>query len=215
MKRTLALTAAALATTLTLAACGGGDDTATPAASGGGSSSSSSSSEEATPAEAEFSEADVMFAQMMIPHHAQAVQMSDVLLAKDGVGDDVRGLAEQIKAAQAPEIELMAGWLEDWGAEVPPMDGMAMGGESGGMDMGGEMNGMMSPEDMQALEDATGTDAARLFLEQMTAHHEGAVEMAGAEVDGGTSPEAIELAETIVETQQAEIQEMQDLLAGL
>lgn len=209
MKRTLALTAAALATTLTLAACGGGDDAATPAAG-----DESSSSAEATPAEGDFAEADVMFAQMMIPHHAQAVQMSDMLLAKEDVDDDVSELAEEIKAAQAPEITQMSGWLQGWDAEVPPTDGMATDGGMDGTDMGG-MNGMMSPEDMQALEDATGTEAAQLFLEQMTVHHEGAVEMAQAEVEGGTHPEAIELGETIIETQQEEIEEMQDLLADL
>lgn len=206
MKRTLALTAAALATTLTLAACGGGDDAATPAAG-----DESSSSAEATPAEGDFAEADVMFAQMMIPHHAQAVQMSDMLLAKEDVDDDVSELAEEIKAAQAPEITQMSGWLQGWDAEVPPTDGMAM---EDAMDMGG-MNGMMSPEDMQALEDATGTEAAQLFLEQMTVHHEGAVEMAQAEVEEGTNPAAIELGETIIETQREEIEEMQDLLADL
>ncbi len=206
MKRTLALTAAALATTLTLTACGGGDDAATPAAG-----DESSASAEAAPAEGDFAEADVMFAQMMIPHHAQAVQMSDMLLAKEDVDDDVSELAEEIKAAQAPEITQMSGWLQGWDAEVPPTDGMAM---EDGTDMGG-MNGMMSPEDMQALEDATGTEAAQLFLEQMTVHHEGAVEMAQAEVEEGTNPEAIELGETIIETQQEEIEEMQDLLADL
>lgn len=77
----------------------------------------------------------------------------------------------------------------------------------------GSMNGMMSPEDMAALEEATGTEASRLFLEQITEHHTGAVEMAQAEVDRGTNPEAKELAETIIETQQKEIEEMQDLLA--
>jgi uncharacterized protein (DUF305 family) len=209
MKRTLALTAAALATTLTLAACGGSDDSATT----GSPSDSPSSSAEASPATGEFSEADVMFAQMMIPHHAQAVDMSDTLLAKDDVDDDVRELAEQIKAAQEPEIQEMTGWLEDWDAEVPSTDGMDMGGDMAGMDHSG--GGMMSPEDMAALEDATGAEAARLFLEQMTEHHTGAVEMARTELDEGTSPEAKDLAQIIIDTQEAEIEEMEDLLADL
>ena len=206
MKRTLALTAAAVATTLPLAACGGNDDTAMPGMSG--DSASSSSSESASAASGEFTGADVMFAQGMIPHHAQAVEMSDVLLAKDDVDEDVRALAEQIKAAQAPEIEQMTGWLEGWDAEVPSMDGMDMGTDD-------SMNEMMSPEDMQALEDATGTEASRLFIEQMTEHHDGAIEMAQTELDEGTDPEAKELAQTIIDTQQAEIEEMQELLAGL
>lgn len=205
MKRTLALAAATVAATLTLAACGSDDATT-------GSSGDSNASAEATPAEGDFADADVMFAQMMIPHHQQAVEMSDIILAEDDVDGDVLELAEQIKAAQAPEITQMTGWLEGWDAEVPSMGGMD-GME--GMDSGGEMYGMMSPEEMQSLEGADGADGSRLYLEQMTAHHEGAVEMAQAEVDGGTNPEAIELAETIIETQQDEIGQMQDLLADL
>ncbi|MDQ3664738.1 MAG: DUF305 domain-containing protein [Actinomycetota bacterium] len=155
----------------------------------------------------EHNDADVNFAQDMIPHHAQAVEMSDLLLAKDGVDPDVADLAEQIKASQGPEIETMSGWLEDWEEDVPSTD----------MDMGdmGQMDGMMSPDEMRELEDAAPADASRLFLEQMTEHHEGAIEMAGLEVEDGSSPEAIELAESIVESQQAEVERMDDLLSDL
>ena len=81
-----------------------------------------------------------------------------------------------------------------------------------GMDHGG---GMMSEDDMQALEDATGADASRLFLEQMIQHHEGAVEMAQEEVDNGQNSDAVALAETIIEAQTTEIATMKDLLATL
>ncbi|MGN8552475.1 UNVERIFIED_CONTAM: DUF305 domain-containing protein [Microbacterium sp. SLM126] len=151
---------------------------------------------------AEFDSADVMFAQMMIPHHEQAVEMSDVLLEKDGIDEDVTALAERIKAAQQPEIELMEEWLDDWEAEMP-MDGMDHG------------DGMMSQGDMDALEDATGDEASALFLEQMIEHHEGAIIMAEGEVGAGQNPDAVALAEKIIDDQTAEIEEMEQLLAGL
>lgn len=145
----------------------------------------------------------------MIPHHAQAVEMSDIVLAKDGVDPEVAQLAEEIKAAQAPEIETMTGWLEDWEEEVPPTTGMEdMEGES-------SMDGMMSAQDMVDLEAAPGEQASRLFLEQMTEHHTGAVDMAEQEVQDGEYADAISLAETIIETQQAEILQMEELLARM
>ena len=110
--------------------------------------------------------------------------------------------AEQIKAAQGPEIELMESWLDEWGT---PM------GDMGGMDHGG----MMSDTDMQALEDATGAEASRLFLEQMIVHHEGAIEMAQDEVDNGQNPDVITLAENIIASQTTEISTMEDILVTL
>ena len=220
----LLLPAAALAAALTLSACGG-DDMAGTSGMDSSSSSSSSTSEPATGEEAsgDFNDADVTFAQMMIVHHTQANMMSDTLLAKDGVDERVTALAESIKAEQAPEIDQMTTWLEQWGAEVPATDEAAMdmaaeGGMAGleGMDHSmGAMPGMMSTEDMAALEGAAGPEASALFLEQMTEHHTGAIEMAQTEIDGGSNSDAISLAETIVESQEAEVQEMQDILTSL
>ncbi|RXZ71450.1 DUF305 domain-containing protein [Agromyces albus] len=152
------------------------------------------------PADAAFNSADVMFAQMMIPHHEQAVEMSEMLLAKDGIDEQVRDLATQIKDAQQPEIDLMREMLSEWGEDDSAM---------GGMDDGG----LLSDEEMAALEDATGADAARLFLEGMTVHHEGAIEMAEAEVSDGENAEAKELADAIIAAQTDEIAVMQELLA--
>ncbi|SEE24247.1 DUF305 domain-containing protein [Ruania alba] len=147
-------------------------------------------------------DADVMFAQMMIPHHEQAIEMSELVL-ENGSGDaEVTSLAEDIMAAQGPEIEQLDTWLEDWGAE-PMADEMA------GMDHG---DGMMSEEDMAALDSASGTEADELFLEQMIVHHEGAVQMAQGEVEDGENADAIALAEQIIEAQNIEITLMQDLL---
>jgi len=200
--------ALALAVGLTLAACGTNDDSGHDMTGTGGPSSSSDAPSD-TATDAPFNAADVMFAQMMLPHHEQAIEMSDALLAKDGVSPELVDLAEQIKAAQGPEIDTLTGWLDDWGAD--PEAGADLGHGTQGTQ---GMAGMMSAEDMRALEDATGTDAERLFLEQMVAHHEGAVEMAQAEVSGGRHAGAVETARSVVDTQTAEIQQMRDLLAS-
>lgn len=197
--RTTLTAATALVAALTLAGCATGQQNqteATPAAS-------------SPAAEAEFNDADVMFAQMMIPHHEQAIEMSDSLLEKDGVDEQVRDLAQQIKDAQQPEIDQMKDWLDAWGEDEL--------GDVGGMDhdMGGMGDGMMSDEDMAQLEDASGAEASRLFLEQMILHHEGAIQMAEYQVQEGENPDAVALAERIVEDQTEEIATMQDLLATI
>ncbi|WP_338419471.1 MULTISPECIES: DUF305 domain-containing protein [Cryobacterium] len=147
------------------------------------------------------------FAQMMIPHHEQAVQMSDDLLAKDGIEQSVIDIATEIKAAQEPEIAQLKDWLAAWGEDESSMSGMD--------GMGGGSDGMMSDNDMMALQDASGVEASTLFLEQMTVHHEGAVAMAQLEIDDGENADAQAMAATIVKTQTAEIAVMAELLASL
>ena len=171
------------------AACGGDDD-------------SDASSD--TTQQVDHNEADVEFAQGMIPHHEQAVEMAQ-LAASRAQAPEVKELAAQIEAAQDPEIETMTGWLEDWGESVEAEGGM-------GMDGGG---GLMSEEQMMSLEEATGSAFDRLFLEQMTEHHEGAIEMAEKELDEGQFPEALDLARTIRDTQREEVQTMEGLLASV
>lgn len=163
-------------------------------------------------AQGEVSRADLMFTMMMIPHHAQAVEMSDLILAKNDIDPAVRELAEQIKDAQAPEIELMESWLEEWG--MPSSGGMDADGMGGmeGMDHG---DGMMSQEDMDALAAAEGDEASRLYLEQMIVHHDGAIDMAEEVVEDGTDPEVRALAESIITSQAAEIVTMRELLERL
>lgn len=233
MKRTMTLTALALASALTLTACGTGAQdenagaeasatatssapaatpaataTATPSATESATSSATGSAEEVS---AEHNDADVMFAQMMIPHHQQAVEMSEMLLAKDDVPAEVAAFAQKVIDAQGPEIERMNAMLTAWGQDPVDTDGMD-GME--GMDHGG-MSGMMSEEDMTALDQAQGTEAARLYLEQMTAHHKGAVDMAKDEVEDGQNPQAVQLAEQVIADQEAEITEMQQMLDKL
>ena len=173
--------------------------------------SSAAPSAAKTPASGPQNAADVMFAQGMIPHHEQAVKMSDLMLAKPDTDPRVLALARQVTEAQAPEITRMTGWLEGWGFKVMPMDdGMDHSGHAGS-----GMDGMMSEKDMEELETASGAEASRLFLEGMVKHHGGAVEMAQTEISKGENPEAIKLAETIVVSQHQEITVMRDLLTQL
>ena len=219
MKRTTALSTLALASALALTGCGTGADeqdtgtsaeTAAPATAAPETPSTTSASEE--PIAEEHNDADVMFAQMMVPHHEQAVEMSETLLAKEEVPAEVADFAQQVIDAQGPEIERMNAMLEAWGQE-PMMESGGMEGMDHGSGAG--MSGMMSEEDMQALEDAQGTEASRLYLEQITAHHEGAVEMARDQVEQGQNPQAVALAQDVIEAQEAEITEMEGLLQGL
>ena len=198
MKKDKALAATLLAATLALTGCAAGTD---PGAGSGMDHGSMSASAESSPDDAaEHGPADTMFAQMMIPHHEQAVEMSEIMLAKDGLDPRILDLANKIKAAQAPEIATMTEWLGAWGEPVEA--------ES----MGHSMEGMMTDEDLDALDSAKGDAAAELFLTRMIEHHEGAVEMAENQVAEGSNPEAVALAEQVVEDQQAEIKAMQEML---
>lgn len=194
--RITAAVALFLAGTLALAGCAPAEQADPADHSGMGHSTSDAPTGDAN-------DADAMFASMMIVHHDQAVEMSDIVLAKDDVDPRVSDLAERIKAAQGPEIEQLQGWLDDWGVDAD---------DAGEMDHG---DGMMSDDDLAALEAAPGPDASKLFLEQMILHHEGAVEMAEAQIADGENADAVALAQDIVDAQTAEISEMKDILATL
>lgn len=168
--------------------------------------------------EQSHNEADMTFARDMIPHHEQAIVMSDIILAKQGIDPRVTQLAEQIKAAQGPEIDTMRQWLDQWGA--PASSGPDMGGEGhNGHDMGGDMDhaemGMLTDAQLEQLRQAQGVDAARQFLDGMIAHHEGAVRMAQTQLDTGQAPDATGLAREIIDTQQREIATMKEILGSL
>ncbi len=166
----------------------------------------------------EHNDADVTFASDMIRHHAQALAMVDLTLERP-LTPQVQTLAEDIRDAQAPEIEAMADWLTSWGEEVPATmrDHASSGHDTGedSQDMPHEtMPGMMSAEDMEALESATDDEFQDMWLEMMIEHHEGAVEMAEAEQEDGRFEAAVELAGQIIEAQNAEIATMNDLLGS-
>ena len=204
MKISTFAVAAAHAATLGHAGCAPGTGTPGGSTHGADHGSPSAMSSMMPDANADHNQADIMFAQMMIPHHAQAVEMSDIVLAKPDLPAEVAALATRIKDAQAPEIETMTGWLKAW--NVPTM----MPDHSGD-----GMSGMVDAEGLEKLKAAQGTEAARLFMEQMTEHHEGAINMAKQEIGAGKYPDAIQLARDIVTAQEAEIAEMKKLLAAL
>jgi uncharacterized protein (DUF305 family) len=168
-------------------------------------------------AAASASTADVSFAQLMIPHHQQAVQMADLALTTAN-SPDVKRLAEQIKAAQGPEITKMESWLAGWGADdqMHGMDPSApANGDMGGMDMGGlSASGMMSRQDLDTLSTAAGADFDRMWLQMMIAHHRGAVIMAQQVLDTTSNPDVKGLAQAVVDGQTTEIDTMQQLLAS-
>jgi uncharacterized protein (DUF305 family) len=142
----------------------------------------------------------------MIPHHQQALDMAKLVPSR-AANAKVVDLASRIETAQDPQIQRLRGWLTHWGAEVPtssPMPGMDHGG--------GSMPGMMTAQDMGQLEHATGAEFDRLWMTMMIKHHQGAIDMAKAELDKGASPDAKALAQNITDAQQAEITEMQGLL---
>jgi uncharacterized protein (DUF305 family) len=196
-----------VAAPVVLAACGG-DDSAT-----GSTTTAQAASGTPTTAPpsggAVHNSIDVAFAQGMIPHHAQAVEMSE-LAATNTSDPEVQALAAEIIAAQGPEIALMTEWLTAWGAEVP--DPGASMDENMELAGGMMMSGMISDADLDRLRSARDAEFDRLYLELMIQHHEGAIEMAQQELDGGDSPEATALAQRIIDTQQAEITRMEQLL---
>lgn len=173
---------AVLTATLLLASCSGTEEASTPP---------------------EFNDADVVFAQSMIPHHEQAVEMS--LLADDRAGDEVRELADEIEAAQGPEIERLNGMLESWGEE-PAGDTDGTGQEG--------MAGMMTGEEMAELTEAEGDAFDAMFLDMMIVHHEGAIDMAQDQLDDGSNAEATELARAVMDAQESEIEQMTGMLDG-
>ena len=200
--RRAALGTTALAAALVLAACGSdnGSDT------GSGTQTSASAGAEDTAGA--HNDQDVSFAQGMIPHHQQAIQMSK-MAASQASSTEVKDLAARIEKAQDPEIETMSGWLKSWGEDVPSsMPGMDHGGHSGSSDM----PGMMDTEDMDELMKASGKGFDTMFLTMMVEHHEGAVEMATTEKDKGRYGPAEKLAGDIITAQNAEIEEMNKLL---
>lgn len=197
MKKYLAALVAAASLTAVVAGCSQ-DSTGHGGMDMGGASAPG----DATALPDGVAEADVTFAQSMIPHHEQAVEMSRRVLA-EGADPRVRDLATRIEAAQAPEIEMMSGWLDEWGRPTT------------GDDSHRSMDGMMNDDEMSRFGAATGEDLDRMFLEMMIRHHEGAVAMAEEQIDDGTDADAIALATAIAAAQRAEIEEMDALLASL
>jgi uncharacterized protein (DUF305 family) len=142
----------------------------------------------------EFSPSDINFAEMMIPHHEQAIEMSEIAF-KNTMNSEVLQLAQEIKEAQAPEIDLMMSWA-----------GVKVSTHAGHM-----MDGMLSEDELNALRAATGAEFDRLFLQGMIKHHQGAIEMA-MDVKNSNSMVVADLSAAIIKQQEIEITRMEELL---
>jgi uncharacterized protein (DUF305 family) len=204
LRRRLAVAGVVASGALLLAACG---DDSMPGMNHGSSSSAPAESGDSTGAGA-FNDADVTFAQGMIPHHQQALEMSELA---DGRASDpeIKKLVQQIEDAQDPEIKTMQGWLKAWGK--PESAGMDHGAGHGG----GDMPGMMSDDDMKKLEAAKDTDFDREFARLMIEHHNGAIEMARTEQKDGRNAGAKKLATAVIKGQSAEVAQFNKILDRL
>lgn len=182
------------ASTLLFTACSGSSDSAT-----------SETLPQVDAASADFNDADVVFAQGMIPHHSEALAMAEMALSPDAqASPEVQAIAAQIQAAQDPEIEQMTNMLGAWGQplDMPGMDDMdGMEGMEG-------MEGTMSAEEMAALATLSGPEFDAAWASAMIVHHEGAVSMAQTVKASGSNSDVLALAEAVIVGQQAEIDQM-------
>ncbi|MEU6014845.1 DUF305 domain-containing protein [Streptomyces sp. NPDC047515] len=215
LRRTLAAVGTVAALALTLAACGSSESSKSDSSSMPGMDhGSGSAAASATPGGA-FNAADVEFAQQMIPHHQQAIEMAK--LADGRAADpEIKVLAAAIEKAQDPEISTMKGWLKSWGEPLPAASSSM--GDMPGMDHGSNgsgMPGMMSDKDMSGLEAAKGKDFDKKFAQLMIGHHKGAVTMAETERKNGGNADAKKLADAVITAQTAEIEKMNKIIARL
>ena len=186
MQRRLSAPAAFIALSFSLSGCAEGVSLLTPVA--------------VVEEQGAFSDSDVMFAQMMIPHHEQAIEMSEIALdPASGASAAIQDLAIRIRDAQDPEIELMKGFLVTWGSPVTPEDGV---------DHSSMMEGMLTVEELDELAGLQGPEFDVRWAQAMIAHHKGAVAMAEDVLADGKNAETRKLAEEIIANQQSEIDEL-------
>lgn len=179
-------------------------------------------------------EADVLFMQGMLVHHAQALVMT-ALVSERSSSQDIRLLAQRIELSQGDEMRLMERWLSERGAAVPAtgatMDHGAMGHHPapapdphaghGAMEPSAEappMHGMLSEAQLEALRAARGRDFDRLFLQGMIQHHTGAIDMVQelfASPGSGQEEEIFTFASHVEADQNIEIRRMQGMLGSM
>ncbi|WP_336084487.1 DUF305 domain-containing protein [Nocardia sp. SSK8] len=194
--RTLVLAATAAAAALVATACGDDIGGSTPSTVAPTTTSSATAG-----ARTDFNDADVTFLQMMYPHHAQAVEMAQLVPSRTQ-NPELLALATQVEQAQAPEMAQITTLLTAFGEPAPSAGGHG----------GHDMPGMMTDAQMSALEAARDAEFDRQWLEMMIDHHEGAVDMAKTELEAGVNPESRQLATAIVADQEAEIATMRGML---
>ena len=196
MSRKNRITAALVTGTLLFTACGGESHNMSDMSTG-------STNTDVTGSERGFNDADVMFAQMMIPHHEQALELADMALDPTLMASEqVKALASQIKAAQDPEIDVMTQWLTEW--DQPLMDMSE--------DHSMTMEGMLSIDELGALGQMSGEEFDQAWVSAMIAHHKGAIKMADTVKAEGESALVQELADAIIQAQRSEIDTLELLL---
>ena len=190
------ITAALVTGTLLFTACGGESHNMSDMSTG-------STNTDVTGSESDFNDDDVMFAQMMIPHHEQALELADMALDPTLMASEqVKALASQIKAAQDPEIDVMTQWLSEW--DQPLMDMSE--------DHSMTMEGMLSIDELSALGQMSGEEFDQAWVSAMIAHHKGAIKMADTVKAEGKSAPVQELADAIIQAQKSEIDTLELLL---
>lgn len=175
----------------------------------------------AHPTEPGHSHADVAFAAEMAPHHQQGLALVD-LVGDRRVSAGLADLVERIAAEQSAEIDDMEAWLTAWDEEPSTapehtLDDGALSERAATGAMQGLMRSRMGPwalgaEDLAGLDDCTSAQFEERWLRMMITHHQGAISMARHEIAQGDYPPALALAEQVIVTQQAEIEEMRQLL---
>ncbi|MFD6195259.1 MULTISPECIES: DUF305 domain-containing protein [Mycobacteriaceae] len=203
-----AILAGAAAAVLILSACSSdkkGDETKSEHSGHSGMSGMTTTldTNPATAPASDHNDADVTFAQQMIMHHQQAVEMSKLTEGRTA-NPAVLELANNIETAQQPEIDTFTEWLKNWGQPLMPE----------GHDPAGHMPGMVDTPVLDRMKTLNGEVFDQLWLQSMIAHHQGAVAMSNAELSGGQYPSAKQLAQQIIDNQQPEIDTMQGLLKG-
>jgi uncharacterized protein (DUF305 family) len=206
--RKLRAAAAATALSLVLVACGQNDEPTTDPATEPATDPDPTADPDPTTeptADAQANAADVEFVQGMVPHHEDAIEMSELVFDRTERPELIE-LAEEIIDVQDAEIDQLRSMLDRMGSEEMPMNDMD------GMDHGAM--GMMDEQDMQELRGLEGEAFERRFLEGMIRHHEGAIDMAEQARARGDDPEVAELADDVVAAQQTEIDQMRQWLVA-
>lgn len=158
-------------------------------------------------------EADIGFLQDMHWHHDQAVELSLTYLSRPGTSPELRTLAREILVGQSQEIGMMVQLLRSWGrVEINDTD-VAMGwlGDPVALD---HMPGLASDADIATLASSSGTDADRIFVTLMVAHHEGGIHMAEAAASQASIGQVATMARQMAASQREEINEMRSLVGG-
>jgi uncharacterized protein (DUF305 family) len=154
-----------------------------------------------------FNADDHAFATNMIAHHQQAIELSQ-MVPERSTDSGLIALAKKISTEQEPEIKALRVFLVQW--DENPEDNASHGGDGGH----GTMAGMVDDATMAKLRSLRGADFDRLWLQSMISHHQGAIEMAQAEIANGENEDIKQMAQTMINSQKADIAQMNQMLEG-